>query len=363
MKTKIGKIGGWSPAKRPKPLFPDLLLTKGSRNAHAIAKVTVLRSAILESADDLQRIRPLWEELASQPGMTMFQSYVWNMAALKVFGAREIPRLVYVENDGGAVLVPSVMGRSCGMVHLAGEEMFDYRAALTVGDASVVCRAWERIADWGRPLAIKALREDQREPWSALPLKSFAKAPMVRARNSGADELVASKSRLARFSRRFRRQGIELRRHSGANRALVRRIYEKKAEQDVPGNLFRDPLRREFMMAIAAEHDAHCEIFTYELGSDLVAALVTFRDGNTRRFYTTYFDQRWAHQSPGQVLLFEVTAESLRENLDCDYMTGEHPYKNRFATDAVQLYEVHATPTQLRAAAEEILASRASLAA
>ncbi len=319
-------------------------------------KAFVLRSAIIENRQDLQRIRPLWEELEKQPGMTMFQSYTWNATALKVFGQRETPKLVYVESDAGAALVPIVIGRKCGKVHLAGEALFDYRTALVSGDSSVLSHAWERIAEWKKPLEVKALRgEDVKDIWNGLDVTFFANAPRLSA-SADAEEFVRSRNRLGRFTRRFRRAGVECRRHSGANRALVRLIYEKKAEQDVSMNLFRDPLRREFMLAIAAQ--TKCEIFTYESVGELVAALVTFRDGNVRRFYTTYFDQRWAKESPGQVLLFEATADSLREGLECDYMTGEYMYKNRFADEMVPLYEVKATPEQLRDAAGEVLGSR-----
>lgn len=308
----------------------------------------MFRSAIIENLQDMQRIRPLWEELESRLGMTMFQSYAWNATALKVFEQRETPRLVYVESDGGAALVPSVVGRQCGKVHLAGEALFDYRTSLMVGDFGLLARAWERIADWGMPFEVKALRgENATDAWNGLDVTFFANAPRLSA-SADAEEFVKSRNRLGRFTRRFRRAGVEYRRHSGANRALIRHIYEKKAEQETATNLFRDPLRREFMMAIAAQ--TQCEIFTYESVGNLVAALVTFRDGNVRRFYTTYFDQRWAKESPGQVLLFEATAESLLEGLECDYMTGEYLYKNRFADSMVPLYEVKATPEQLRTA-------------
>ncbi len=286
--------------------------------------------------------------------MTMFQSYVWNATALKLFREREIPRLICVESDAGAALLPSVVGRRCGKVHLAGEALFDYRNALVSGDVSLLAHACERIAEWKMPFELKALRSDAgKDAWSGLEVKFFANAPRLCA-STDADEFVSSRNRLGRFTRRFRRAGVEYRKHSGTNRALVRHVYEKKAEQDVSTNLFRDPLRREFMQAITALPETHCEIFTYESAGELVAALVTFRDGNVRRFYTTYFDQRWAKESPGQVLLFEVTAETLREGLECDYMTGEYMYKNRFADGMVPLYQVRATPEQLRGGASRL---------
>ncbi|MGE5113084.1 MAG: GNAT family N-acetyltransferase [Acidobacteriaceae bacterium] len=316
----------------------------------------MLRTAIIENPHDLQRIRPLWEEFPRCGGMTMFQGYAWNAIAMHVFREREMPRFVYVESDAGVALVPCVIGKDCGVIHLAGERMFDYRDVLLAGDESLLARAWATISDWDLEFESKALYgEEAGEKWSALPVRFFANAPRVNHSAIAAEEFLKAHNRMGRFSRRFQRQGITLHKHSGSNQALIRTIYDRKASQEVPTNLFRDPLRREFMAAIAAQPEAHCEVFTYESAGELVAALVTFRDGDVRRFYTTYFDRRWASQSPGQVLLYEITAQSLRDNLDCDYMTGEYPYKNRFATGVVSLYGVKATSAQLRVAAAQAL--------
>ncbi|HSB74856.1 MAG TPA: GNAT family N-acetyltransferase, partial [Terriglobales bacterium] len=149
----------------------------------------------------------------------------------------------------------------------------------------------------------------------------------------------AAHSRVASRWRKILRQGVEFRRESPASPGLLRRIYQLKGEQPA-ANLFRDGTRINFLAAAAASGPAPCEVYTLTQGTTLVAALVTFRDGNTRRFYTTYYDHSWAHFSPGMVLLFEVTRLSLEEGLDCDYMTGEQPHKVRLATSRVPLFRV-----------------------
>jgi CelD/BcsL family acetyltransferase involved in cellulose biosynthesis len=60
-------------------------------------------------------------------------------------------------------------------------------------------------------------------------------------------------------------------------------------------------------------------------------------------------DPGWASHSPGIALLFEATRQTLCEGLDCDYMTGEQPYKLRFSTASQSLYKVDATAEQLAA--------------
>lgn len=310
----------------------------------------MLRIHTLEHASDLPRIRPLWEELLSQQENTLFQSYAWNETAARVFGEREPPRLIVVENSCGAAIVPACLRDR--VLGLLGENLFDYRDTLC-SEPSLLGFAWEKLAELGTHFNLVALRSGSATAWNALRPKPFANAPAVLREHRSADAFLREHNRLGRHSRRIRKHGIALHRYTGSERKLVRWIYERKGAQGAPQNLFSDPLRRTFMEEICAHSEVECEIFTYEAGTDLVAALVTFRDDSWRRFYTVYYDQRWAALSPGQVLLFEITAESLGEGLNCDYMTGEYPYKMRLATAIVPLLQVHANQAQLKDAARK----------
>jgi hypothetical protein len=86
-----------------------------------------------------------------------------------------------------------------------------------------------------------------------------------------------------------------------------------------------------------------------EIEQEPIAALVTFIDGPVRRFYTTWMDPAWSKHSPGVALLFEATRQTLEQGLDCDYMTGEQPYKLRFATGSEPLYKIDTGAEQLSA--------------
>ncbi len=295
--------------------------------------------------------------------MTMFQTYAWNSVALRVFKSREAARVVLVENDSGAALLPCVAGK-CGKTHFAGEALFDYRTPLMRGDERVLGSALEIVASWGNNFEVTAVRgEPTCELLRSLEPSFFANAPTISRADISDVGFLAMHRRLGRHSRRIKKQGVEFHRHPGTNRALLSLIYECKGNQEVGSNLFRDRLRQEFMVEIASHRDVNCEVFTYETAGHLVAALVTFRDRSIRRFYTTYFDERWAPYSPGQVLLFESCAESLREGLDCDLMTGEYPYKNRIATGMVPLYRIAASPDELREVAQAELSASKPLAA
>jgi len=116
---------------------------------------------------------------------------------------------------------------------------------------------------------------------------------------------------------------------------LVRWMYQLKARQE-NGSLFRDPVRIEAVLKMAAS--AETELFTLEREGDLVAAVLTFLDGNVCRFYGTYYDEQWARYSPGVSLLYRVIQQAQARRLDFDFMTGEQAYKLRFASEVVPLY-------------------------
>ena len=70
-------------------------------------------------------------------------------------------------------------------------------------------------------------------------------------------------------------------------------------------------------------------------------------DRGCRRFYTGWFAPEYEKHSPALALIYEITRQSLAAGLDCDYMTGEQPYKMRLATSAVPLYKVRASAEEL----------------
>jgi CelD/BcsL family acetyltransferase involved in cellulose biosynthesis len=112
-------------------------------------------------------------------------------------------------------------------------------------------------------------------------------------------------------------------------------------------SLFHDPARIEFLVSAAAQMPETFEIFTLEKGPILAAAVVTLLDRGTRRFYTGWFAPEYEKHSPALALIYEITRQSLAAGLDCDYMTGEQPYKMRLATSSMPLYKLRATAEEL----------------
>lgn len=291
------------------------------------------RLTIARNAAEIETLEPLWRDLARQSASaTLFQSCEWNVLAAQVFGEREKPYAVAVETGSGAAIVPACITTEHKLKFL-GDELFDYPDVLACGDSGALDRALRELSDLNLPMSLHGIREssllcqyDNQRP--------FAAAPFVSGLTS--DELFLRHARSSRQLRRLHRLGVEPKRYSGKHHRLVEIIYRAKSAS---AGLFEDDLRRAFMTRICAASPVACEIFTLEQGSSLVAALVTFRDGDVRRFYTTYFDPEWSRYSPGLALLLHATAASLNEGLTCDYMTGEQSYKLRLATGSAPLFQ------------------------
>jgi len=293
------------------------------------------------------RLRPLWKSLLEAGNYTVFQAFDLNLLAAERFAEREEPYIVCAESPNGATIVPAVLRRSDGSIRLLGEELFDYRAFLHSGDDEILRAAVGKLAELGRPLEIVALREaDRRVVTEELELLPFAAAPGVSSAQISAGEFGAAHTRLARNLRRMERLGFELRTYNGGNGQLLRSIYAAKAGQS-ESSLFHDSARIEFLVSAAALMPDVFEVFTLENGGRMGAAVVTLRDRGCRRFYTGWFAPEYEKHSPALALIFEITRQSLAGGLDCDYMTGEQPYKMRLATNSVALFRVRATAEQL----------------
>lgn len=323
----------------------------------------MVRVETLRSAHELDRLEARWKWLEMHCETTLFQRYELNRLAARWFADRETPNVVVAESDAGVAIIPAVRRkRELGFI---GETLFDYRDVLAAGDPAVLERAWEELARLGLRLEVTALRgESVRERWRAVRPTPFCNAPTTRRAEMTAENFVSSHHKSAKASRRLAREGLRLIRRENGLRAVAQWIYRHKAEwQGQSENLFLDRRRQNFMLYLLGSGALNCTVWSYEdAQADIAAALVTFRHVQTRHFYTIHYDPRWERLSPGQVLIFDVTRETLREGLDVDFLTGEYPYKNRLATAMVPLYRVAAAAEQLatwRLAAPGIVAPAA----
>ncbi len=316
----------------------------------------MLKIRICRSPSEIAGLRSVWQTLCTAQPATIFQDFDLNLAATEVFNGREQPFVVCADASYGTAIVPAVTRIGDGSLRLLGEELFDYRAFLHRGDPEVLLGALAVLAEQGSGLEVVALRKADciRVP-EGLPLVHFSAAPVVRRGQISAQEFADRHNRLARNLRRLQRLGLELTTCAGHNSKLLRSVYERKAAQNAT-SLFRDPLRIEFMVKAAQVMPERFEIYTLGSSSSIAAALVVLRDPGVRRFYTGWFAPELDKHSPALTLIYEVTRQTLAAGFDCDYMTGEQPYKLRLAGDSEPLYRLTATASDLAA-----LAGRATL--
>jgi CelD/BcsL family acetyltransferase involved in cellulose biosynthesis len=328
------------------PLQQRLASNSESLKSKTHRGIVLFRLKVARSAGEIDELRSAWAWLHSSK-LTMFQSYLWNRLAADVFAGRQQPYFVFAESDNGTAIIPAIIDTDTKTLALAGERLFDYRDYLAVGDSEALKRAWQHLAALNLPISITAINRPDGLIWKSLPKTRFSGAPQLMNHEIAPEDFARNHARAFSRLRKLERMGFQLQQCPGGS-PVVRRIYESRAYQRNGDELFRDSHRLEFMAAIAREMGSCCEVFTLERAGRLAAALVTFRDGNFRRFYTTYYDQDWARYSPGSSLLFEIARRTLEHGLSLDLMTGEQSYKMRIAPTAQPLFQVNASAGQLR---------------
>jgi CelD/BcsL family acetyltransferase involved in cellulose biosynthesis len=307
-----------------------------------------VRVTVAATITEVERLRPLWRQLQTQSRSTIFQDFDWNLLALRTF-VEEKPYFVAAELATSAAIVPAVIRESA--IRLAGGPLFDYRDALCAGDDTAFNAALEKVAELEMSWNIHGIRYAQgTPPWSAAPVQPWTAAPYVSARDISAETFAEKHTRARRSLRRLSEQGASVRTVAGTPE-LIEQLYREKAKEPAGHgeNIFRDPRCVEFMRDVVGLPNTRCEVFLIEAAGNPIAALITFSEREVRRFYTTWMDQQWSKHSPGVALLYHATWETLAAGLDCDYMTGEQPYKTRFATGSVPLYKLECSSAELRA--------------
>jgi CelD/BcsL family acetyltransferase involved in cellulose biosynthesis len=300
----------------------------------------------------VEKLRPLWERALRGSAATIFQSFDWNLLPLQTFWD-QAPNFVAVEKDSSVAILPIVVHN--GALVFAGGPLFDYRDAICAGDPSALEAALETASSFGLPLSIAGVRGMAAAArWSRLSPQQWTAAPFVSRQLITPEAFAAKHTRSRRASRCLNDLGAQVKRMKGTPGAMERILRSKAGEPAGWGvNLFRDERCIEFMRSVVALPNTRCDLFVLEVAEQPIAALVTFVDQGGRRFYTTWMDAAWNKHSPGIALLFEATRLTLEEGLDCDYMTGEQPYKLRFATGSEPLYKVEASVGQLSALKRE----------
>jgi CelD/BcsL family acetyltransferase involved in cellulose biosynthesis len=307
-----------------------------------------VRIRVTTGISEVQALRPLWQEGNSGSNATIFQDFDWTLLALQTFSDQK-PIFITAESDSSIAILPLVEHNRA--LTLAGSPLFDYRDAICAGDSSAFEAALEKLATLKLPFYCEGIRGGEATGrWSRLRPQPWTAAPFVARQMITPEAFAAKHTRSSRALRRLTGQGAQVRR-AKATPEDVESIYQEKAKEPAGWgmNVFRDKRCIDFMRTVVTLPNTRCDLFFLEVAGEPIAALVTFFDRDTRRFYTTWMDVAWSRHSPGIALLFEATRLTLEEGLDCDYMTGEQPYKLRFTTESEPLYNIEANVEQLSA--------------
>ena len=307
-----------------------------------------MKIRVAESIAGARKLSHLWTNILGASPRTIFQNFEWNLLALETF-KDESPYFVTAESDSSVAILPVVIRNDS--LALAGGPMFDYREAICTGDGTALMAAIEALSELNRPLSVHGIRARANRELEHLAPQPWTAAPCVSSRDLSAEQFVNRHARGRRALRRLNEMGATVAIIKGTPQ-LLDALYRQKAQEPTTcgENVFRDERCVAFMRGVASLPNTKCEVFQLECKGKRIAALVTFIDRETRRFYTTWMDPEWSRHSPGIALLFEATRLTLEQGLDCDYMTGEQPYKLRFATGSEPLYKVEASAQQLAGA-------------
>src|SRR5881397_3753917 len=91
------------------------------------------RVVIAQSAEEMRKLRPVWERIYNERDHTLFQKYEWNELAARFFAEREEPFIVLSEDDSGVAIIPAAINFKKRQLTLLGEELFDYREVMWQG--------------------------------------------------------------------------------------------------------------------------------------------------------------------------------------------------------------------------------------
>jgi CelD/BcsL family acetyltransferase involved in cellulose biosynthesis len=309
--------------------------------SNRVGEADLRRIRIARSAGEIEKLRPLWEELYQNGDYTLFQTYEWNLEAARVFGEREVPFVVAVEDGHSCAIIPGAIRLRDHVFTLLGEELFDYRSVLSVGALGCM-HAWDEVARLEVPLSVHAIREVDLYHWRGIQSKRFTGAPFLKA-----EQRFYAHPRLEQNLERLLAAGCRLESLSDDLRSPVGEMYRLKAAQD-PSCLFRDDPRIELVQRMVMTCREGCELLRLMHNETLVSAMLIFRDRGWQRFYATYFDPRWAQYSPGITLVHYAVKRAHDAGYNFDFMTGEQPYKLRLAKGVEGLYRGFAEPEQIQ---------------
>lgn len=292
---------------------------------------------------DLTPLWGLWSEAAESGGQSFFQRPEPAQEWLWAYAPWVRPRIRYCAGCGA--IVPWVQWGE--RLITLGAGMFDYCDA--IGAPSVAAlRAAAEV-----PREVPGLRADSSwaAAWRALAPDWGAPrhcAPFLAA-GLGAEELDCRHPKAAERLRRIARQGAWGAVTDPSSRAALLEwlLRQKQERMQALGrdNVLGAP-EAAWLRRMVARYPQFAELWRGEIGGRCAAGFLTWRGTGVRYGYLLAFAPEFARFSPGVLLLYHVLRECQREGREMDFLTGDQPFKLRFAAGRRDLFHLRLPAAQ-----------------
>lgn len=321
----------------------------------------------VHQSPELAGLAELWGAVAT--GQSCFQRFSFARTWGQVFFRHGVTPLVVHDAEGKWILPWAARD---GVLFPLGHGVFDYVDVIGTGAAAgslearagALARALRRCPDWRR-MEMRGLPEDSpflgfwrrlaAELGAEAAITPFAAAPLLRRGGGDAATVEAFARKHGRAEERLRqaqRRGWLGRVEPAAERRelLTWLLEQKQRRMEARGETnVLQAAEAEWLGAMAGlGREAGVELWAYRRDGRSAAGLVTFLLPPVRYGYLLAFAAEMASASPGITLLYFVLRATIGEGMDFDFLTGEQPFKLRFANAARRLLQFRLRRAPLR---------------
>jgi CelD/BcsL family acetyltransferase involved in cellulose biosynthesis len=321
-----------------------------------------LSSDVVTTTEGLESIKGQWEALFKSAGdVTVFQSFAWNYAWWKAFGARHnLFVLVVYEKDELVGLAPFVIKHRLGVpeVEPIGKDQYAYFGLLAKDNREDVIEALaQRLCD-SCPVGLvhfpyhAVSNRGVNVLGGALSDRGWREARWRRnvshwvCADNGFEGYVSGKSQKARYNLRRERKKLEEQNRVAVARYLGPAVDEKVIHRmrDIQQRSWLSRRGTDFVDAPALKAiinglgDAGMvDVFLMTFDEKDVAFILNFRSGVSGYCFAIAFDEALDSLSPGKVLMNICIQTLLDEGVKIyDFLFGDAEYK-RFWSNRTSL--------------------------
>ncbi|WP_028989050.1 GNAT family N-acetyltransferase [Thermithiobacillus tepidarius DSM 3134] len=307
---------------------------------------------ILNGRSGLGALRAHWQALeAAAP--SLFQRYDLALAWWRAFGAGRELAVIEAENGRGRALLP--LYRDGERLRVLGSGAFDRLDMLLEGEPPVadIAQGMRRIGCASLEVAATSADGPLARCLAALDSRltqeDFSAMPLLHTGRWSAADLRAAHPRSAYRHRRLLGRGGRVRalRDYDEARALLAAAFRlKRANLQATGqeDLFADGCHERWLALLARRHlGGLLRLEILSIDGRFAAAVLYFAEPDCWHLYFTVYEPRFAKESPGTVLLWDVLERAAAQAVPrVNFLTGEQWYKLRWHDDRLPLVRLRA---------------------